>query len=280
MRKLIDSSIRIPGLGRLLLMVFRAKNTFGYSGKMFLKTIKWLFTSKETTNYTFDLEERNLKYLACLVAETTNISIDESIKYMNEILNDMNLKHHIASLTAISDYAFMADKEVKLSKRIGWYMFVRATKPKVVVETGVDKGLGSCVLTAALKRNRDEGFPGKYYGTDINPKAGYLLTGEYKEFGKILYGDSIESLSTLEEKIDLFINDSDHSAEYEAEEYKIITPKLSENSIILGDNSHTNNKLMEYSIKNNRRFVLFHEQPLDHWYPGGGIGISYNDYKY
>ena len=280
MRKLIYFLVRIPILGRFLLMMFRAKNAFRYFGKTFFQTIKWLFKSRETTNYTFDLEERNMQYLACLVAETTNISIDESRKYMNEILNDAELKHHIASLTALSDYAFMADKEVKFSKRIGWYMFARAIKPKVVVETGVDKGLGSCVLTAALKRNSDEGYQGKYYGTDINPKAGYLLTEPYKEFGEILYGDSIESLSSFKEEIDLFINDSDHSAEYEAEEYKTITPKLSENSIILGDNSHTNSKLMEYSIKNNRRFVLFHEQPLDHWYPGGGIGISCDNYQY
>lgn len=49
-------------------------------------------------------------------------------------------------------------------------------------------------------------FNGKYYGTDINPKAGYLLSGSYKEFSNILYGDSIESLASLDETIDLFIS--------------------------------------------------------------------------
>jgi len=194
---------------------------------------------------------------------------------MQEILEDKVLSNHIKSATTKSGYSFMADKDINYARRIGWYMFVRATKPKVIVETGVDKGLGSCVLTSALIRNLDEGYEGKYYGTDINPKAGYLLSGKYRQHGSILYGDSIQSLISLDEKIDLFINDSDHSADYEAEEYKTITSKLSNNAIILGDNSHTNEKLLEYSILTKRHYVFFGEKPANHWYPGAGIGISY-----
>ena len=60
----------------------------------------------------------------------------------------------------------------------------------------------------------------EYIGTDINPNAGYLFDEIYSENGKILYGDSIESLK-LNAEIDLFINDSDHSAEYEKENMKL-----------------------------------------------------------
>lgn len=275
MRKLIHFFMKIPVLGRLLFFLYRAKIAFGYLYKVVFKVIKWLIKSNETTNFTYDLEERNMQYLAYLVSETANITINEAIGYMDEILNDKELAQHIASETALSKRSHMADKGEKFGRRLGWYMFVRATKPKVIIETGVDKGLGACVLTSALKRNSGEGFNGKYYGTDINPRAGYLLSGPYKEFGKILYGDSIKSLLSLDESIDVFINDSDHSADYEAEEYRVVTPKLSENAIILGDNSHTNSKLMEYSIANNRRYILFREEPVDHWYQGAGIGISY-----
>ena len=75
------------------------------------------------------------------------------------------------------------------------------------METSVDKGLGACVLTAALIRNSKEGYPGRYYGTEINPEAGYLLQEEYAEFGEILWGDSIESLKKFDKKIDMFIHD-------------------------------------------------------------------------
>src|SRR5690606_983731 len=96
-------------------------------------------------------------------------------------------------------------------------------KPRCVVETGLDKGHGAVLLCAALQRNAAEGARhGQYYGTDINPAAGYLLSGPYAMYGKILVGDSIASLKTLTDPIDLFINDSDHSADYEYAEYRSI----------------------------------------------------------
>jgi predicted O-methyltransferase YrrM len=148
-------------------------------------------------------------------------------------------------------------------------------KPRVVVETGVDKGMGSCVLTAALRRNAQEGVAGKYYGTDINPRAGYLLSGPYAEFGEILYGDSIESLKALDAQIDLFINDSDHSADYEALEYETIAHKLTAHAVLLSDNAHCSGRLLDFSLDRNRSFLFYQEKPVNHWYPGAGIGFSF-----
>ena len=74
--------------------------------------------------------------------------------------------------------------------------------------------------------------------------------------------------------IDFFINDSDHGAEYEAREYETIHPRLAPDSIVLGDNSHTNTKLNEFSRKYSRPNLFVKEDPQDHWYPGAGIGIS------
>ena len=107
----------------------------------------------------------------------------------------------------------------------------------------------------------------------------FLLDGEYSNTGKILYGDSIESLSGLTEKIDLFINDSDHSDAYEYQEYLTIKHLLSDKSIILGDNSHCTDKLAVFSAEIKRSFLYFQEEPIDHWSPGGGIGISYTKKK-
>ena len=101
------------------------------------------------------------------------------------------------------------------------------------------------------------------------------MSGVYAETGKILYGDSIESLSQLDQKIDLFINDSDHSADYEYREYLTIKDKLAENAVILGDNSHVTDKLVLFSDFTKRNFLFFREEPSNHWYPGAGIGISF-----
>ena len=95
----------------------------------------------------------------------------------------------------------------------------------------------------------------------------------------MLYGDSIQSLQNFHHVIDLFINDSDHSAEYEEKEYETIAGKLSKNAIILGDNSHCSDKLLEFALKSGRGFVFFQERPSRHWYPGAGIGIAFRRTK-
>jgi predicted O-methyltransferase YrrM len=245
-----------------------------YSGA-FRKITVWLLTSRETVNFTYHLEETNRRYLAALIADITNKDFNEILRYIDEITNDSKLQCHVTEMTRRSDARFTSDPEARPARRVGWYAFVRALKPKIVVETGVDKGLGACVLTSALMKNTEEGYEGYYYGTDINPKAGYLMSGDYGKFGEILYGDSIDSLRNLNKQIDIFINDSDHSADYEQREYEAVKSKLSPDAIVLGDNAHVDDKLLDFALATGRRFIFFQEKPLNHWYPGAGIGIAF-----
>ncbi len=229
----------------------------------------------ELSNFTYDLTPRNLTELVHAIAVATGLPLCEIRTYVEEARNDSDL--HNALYDGLKQRGYDSDVIANpFGRRVGWYAFVRALKPSVIVETGVDRGHGSLILCAALLRNAEEGKPGRYYGTDINPDAGWLLRGKYAGVGKILYGDSIESLKALNEKIDLFINDSDHSADYEFREYEIIGPRLGEKAVILGDNSHTNDKLAQYSEQNGRQYLFFKEEPLAHWYPGAGIGISFS----
>lgn len=267
--------IRIPILGRIILFFYRMKITRFYVSKPYWNWFRWLFTSKETTNFTYKLDPTSKSYLAALISDITNTPIDTIQGYFKEIEEDQDLKNHIQDLNKKSGLSFKSDKEVLYGRRIGWYAFVRVLKPKVVVETGVDKGMGSTVLCLAIKKNKEEGFEGKYYGTDINPNAGYLLKGVYAEQGEILYGDSIETLKNVDFTIDLFINDSDHSDEYEYNEYKTIIDKLSPEGIILGDNAHCTDKLHKFSLEMNRSFLYYIEKPYKHWYPGASIGVSF-----
>jgi len=228
----------------------------------------------ELSNFTYDLTPRNLTELVHAIAVATGRPLGNIRAYVEEARNDADL--HNALYDGLKQRGYDSDVIANpFGRRVGWYAFVRALKPSVVVETGVDRGHGSLILCAGLLRNAQEGRLGRYYGTDINPDAGWLLRGKYAEVGQILFGDSIESLSALDEKIDLFINDSDHSADYEFREYETIEPRLSANAVILGDNSHTNDKLACYSEQSGRQYLFFKEEPLAHWYPGAGIGISF-----
>lgn len=275
MKALKNILSKTPILGAICFFFIRARNSLRYFLGPLSSLFIWLFTSRETTNYTYDLEAKNKLYLSSLVSDITGEKASEINSYLQELEKDIGLVNHIKKMTSGNALSYVADKASPFGRRIGWYLFVRATKPKIVVETGVDKGLGACVLTSALKRNSEEGHEGYYFGTDINPEAGYLLSGEFKKFGEILYGDSIDSLKKINKRIDLFINDSDHSADYEAREYETVQGMLSHDAIILGDNSHVTDKLFNFSIQTDRHFIFFQEKPFKHWYPGAGIGISF-----
>ena len=254
-------------------------NATRYFNKKYFQILKWTFSSREDTNFTYDLTDKNNLELLKIIESCVKVPFEKLQKYLNEILNDDELRVYLKKKIEESEFKSFADRNISFSRRVGWYVIARAIKPKIIMETGVDKGLGAVVLCSAILKNKEEGFPGKYYGTDINDQAGYLLNDKYKSVGKIIYGDSIISLKNFDKTIDVFINDSDHSGNYEYQEYLTIKNKLSTKAIILGDNSHATDKLLKFSIENERNFILFREEPKDHWYPGAGIGISFPNKK-
>jgi hypothetical protein len=260
---------------RIINFTRRIYNASKYYNKKYWQILKWGFKSREESNYTYALLPSNLRYLADTISVVTGVEHQTILNYIIEAETDSVLKETIKKAIKNSSLKRHADREIYFGRRLGWYAFARIIKPGIIIETGIDKGLGSILLCAALLRNNEEGFPGRYYGTDINPAAGYILSGKYKEAGQILYGDSIQSLLNFHDPIDLFINDSDHSTEYEYQEYKTVEKLLTANSIILGDNSHCSDKLAAFSNETGRNFLFFREEPMNHWYPGAGIGISF-----
>lgn len=269
--------IQTPVLGRLYLMATRLVTALRYYKKPLSELIHWLITSKETTNFTYDLDDLNKKYLASFISQVTRKDRQEILGYLQEIETDEPLRQHIHQATIRSERRHTADHIARFGRRIGWYAMVRAIKPHVVVETGVDKGLGSCAITAALKKNTEQGHPGFYYGVDIHPRAGFLLCGVYATFGHIIHSDSIKALEKIPAPIDLLISDSDHSYAYERREYDVVNAKLSPEGMIISDNAHATDALLKFAENTGRKFSFFQEKPVNHWYPGAGIGVVYHE---
>jgi len=254
---------------------FRIRIVWPHCRRALGNAVRWLVRSREDTNLTYDLTERNISHLAAFVANVMGGSPAEAAAHIRELREDRELADHVRRLTEEADMTDSADPVVRYGRRLGWYAIVRRRKPRVVVETGVDKGLGSCVISAALRRNAAEGRPGRLYALDIDPKAGWLLRPPYSEHGTLLVGDALDSLKNLKETVDLFISDSDHSAEYEAREYRAVEALLAEDALVISDNAHCTDALVEFARETGRRFLYFQEVPTDHWYPGAGIGIAF-----
>jgi predicted O-methyltransferase YrrM len=247
-----------------------------YDATLLRASARWLVSSREHHNYTYDLTALSRQHLAWFVAVVCDVPVKQVRGYLHEIESDDRLRQHIERATAAAARRRLADRQVRYARRIGWYAIVRATRPAHAVETGVDKGLGSCVLAAALLRNAAEGHPGRLTSLDINPEAGYLArTAPWSEVIDLVIGDSVASIAALDRPVDLLLHDSDHSRVHEQREFEAVETKLAPGAMLLTDNVTHTNVLAEHAERTGRRFLAYRETPVRHWYPGDGIGVAW-----
>lgn len=257
-------------LAPLAALPVRAKSVGTYDLRVMRESLRWLVQSREHTNYTYEITDLNMGQLAWFVANLTNHDVHAVRTYMDELLTDQELADHIVSSTLASSRRGLADPVPRFGRRLGWYAMVRALEPDLVVETGTDKGLGSIVLAAAILRNGH----GRLITIDVNPAAGYLIGGRWAQVVDYVQGDSHTVLRNIANPIGLFIHDSVHTPVHELEEYRLIEPNLSDESVVTSDNSDVDPTLMEWAERRGWRFEFFHEIPTKHWCQGGGIGAA------
>ena len=235
----------------------------------------WIFTSKEYTNYTLSISPLHLNYMACFVSQIADIPFEKARGYIQELMDDTSIPavvtEHIKACSANNSI----DAEVRYGKRVVWYALARHFKPKTIIETGIDKGLGSVAMCLALIKNWEEGSPGYYFGLDINPQAGYLIQKPFSEIGRVLVGDSIESIQKFPDPIDFLICDSDHTIGYETREYQTAESKLSPRALIISDTASYDGSLFDYARATGRDFLYCPEYAEKHWYPGDGVGVAW-----
>jgi predicted O-methyltransferase YrrM len=247
-----------------------------HDARVFATSARWLFTSREHTNFTYDVTGPSREELAWLVATVGDIPVERARAYFAELESDGALREHIERITARAARRGLADRRVRYARRIGWYALVRALRPAHVVETGTDKGLGACVLAAALLRNSADGAPGRVTSMDINPDAGYLVASEpWSTVVDLRIGDSIASIAGLERPVDMFLHDSDHSAAHERREFVAVEERLAPGAVLLTDNVTNSDVLARHAEATGRRYLAYREQPARHWYPGDGVGVAW-----
>jgi len=118
--------------------------------------------------------------------------------------------------------------------RITLYAVIRASKPKVVVETGTAAGASSAYILAALEKNGK----GYLYSVDIEHKArwsGHLIPDYLRARVQLITGDSLSVLSNLMKEIghvDFFLHDSLHTYAHMIAEYEIAYQHMRRSGVI------------------------------------------------
>ncbi len=243
-----------------------------YDAHLIGRSVDWLFHSRETTNFTYDLDSLNRDQLGWFISAVAGTEVGQVRAWMRELEEDKNLFDQLTSRLSTNPRRKICAKEPHWARRLGWYSLVRAIQPAHVVETGTHLGLGSCVIAAALLRNGH----GRLTTIDIDPEAGYLITDPWASVIDRRTGNSIEMLKELRD-VDIFLHDSLHTYDYETSELLAVEPNLRTDAIVLSDHAHESSALSDWAERNGRHYLFFKEQPLNHWWPGDGIGAAWTD---
>jgi predicted O-methyltransferase YrrM len=254
--------------------LFRLRSLAAFVMQAFSRGIRWYFKSREYTNFTYEISPASTKYLGALLANVFRVPLEDVERYFSEVLNDAELAAFLERQVQGSPERYFADVPIRYGRRIGWYAMVRLLRPQVVVESGIDRGVGTCVLASAMLRNRREGSSGTVVAMDVSPRAGAFLAPPYSDVVRVQRGDSLPLLEALGQDVDLFIHDSDHSAVHERAEYEIVRPRLSKGGILVTDNAELTDTLFEFARAQGMEFWHWREEALHSVHAGGGIGLA------
>lgn len=237
-------------------------------------SVRYLLRGRELSNFTYEIE--NVSELAPFIAHALGRNDHEVSAALAEIFADDEL------IASVSDrLATRADRERRamIGRRAGWYCVVRLEKPRLIVETGTRDGLGSAVILRALKRNTEEGSQGRLMTFDVRPDSGWAIPLELRSACQVLVGDVRELLPTSTEgvEIDILIHDSHHTYEHETFEFQTAFDRRGSRLVLVSDNAHATTALSDFASEHGGSYAYFEEKPLDHFYPGGGIGLSVID---
>lgn len=193
---------------------------------------------RDVDNFLFDLAGINLK---------------EAQKYMEELIGNRKFRNALNSHNLVkSGYC-----EKYLGSYAPWrmalYVIIRATKPALVVETGVLHGLSSAVILQALYENE----AGSLFSIDLpstdlpeGMRPGWRVPQYLKSRWELKLGKSRNKLEQLLEelgKIDIFLHDSEHTYKNMMWEYTTAWARIKKGGFLLSHDIEVNEAFSEFS---------------------------------
>ena len=217
--------------------------------------------------------------LSCSVSE-----IDGFVVELAESGIEKRLQANVAGVSGFESANFESIEAFSLFRTL-LYVTVRASRPKLIIETGVLHGFGSTFLLAGLAKNGDGqlvsiDLPSRdlsleYQGTFALPDdrdAGWAIPDELRAHQHVLLGRS-ETL--LPEAIaqfgapDVFLHDSDHSYQHIMMEIALAWAHM-KSGLILVDNVEQNRAFADFAAGTSSPNAVFssYNQPDRVWQHG------------
>ena len=190
-----------------------------------------------------------------LLAHHAERSCAELMRYRRELLGDREFQSHLER--CLHDIHYVLPEAAEL------YAVVRASKPRVIVETGVASGLSSAHILRALDRNavgtlHSIDLPNVQQGSVLpeGRTSGWIVPDSLRGRWKLQLGDSRELLPRVLEsldRVDIFLHDSDHSYEAMLFEFEQAYPRLEAGGLLLSDDTHLHAAWDDFCAKHGLR---------------------------
>jgi hypothetical protein len=233
--------------------------------------LRYILLDPEVESYTYRVA--NIDGMLTTIAEATGTPVEELRHYVAEADTDPELRDN---LTRRLRWRFDVKHRPELANRLGWYVLVRALRPRLVVETGVYHGFGSLTLLRALERNAADGSPGELVSFDISEEAGSFVDRRRYPGWRHVVGETTEILrgSLDGRQIGAVFQDSNHSVAVQELEFGVALASP-EPTLLLVDGSCGESPVLEQLTRERggdyRRVRL---GAADHWYQRGALTFS------
>ena len=242
-----------------------------YKRKGVTHVLHWLFFGKEISNFIYEIE--NIDELIHTCQTITNIPFEE----LQKILSEIDFDNEEFKTFFSDDFYEKYGKKNIFGRRLLWYILVRALKPELVIESGIDKGLASCLLIYAQYKNKTETKENfEYIGTDIMKKNQFCFNFKNNNFDKykFIFDDTLNFLASFNDKKKIiYISDAEHNFDFELKEFNMIKKNLAPNSVLISDNN--SGSLSKFSISNKKKLTYFNEKSKNFWYKDATTSGSY-----
>lgn len=221
---------------------------------------------------TFTYSPANTGELLERLARVLGRPPEELAGYLAEAESDRELGAAVAADIGWR-VAFLKRRQRLPAHHLSAWIVIRATKPQLVVETGILEGLGSRTMLQALRRNGAEGQPGRLASFDVLPGAGEPLVPERLRGGwEPTYEPTPDSLRNHLEgrEVGLYVHDSVPTGEHLRAELEQVLPRAAPGAVLMTATGWAG-VLEELGAGLGVAVETLRERPRDHFYGGNVV---------
>lgn len=237
--------------------------------------LRYLLFDPELDNYTFELADED--EFARAVAQAVDASLARIRELFEQLKEDARFNSDVRSRTR---GRLDVKRRPPLGRRLGWYALVRELRPRLVVECGVQDGIGSAVLLRALECNLEEGYPGRLMSFDAMPGAGWMVPDRMRQHWQLVtaYIDRATLDSVLAgEEVGVLIEDTAAGYDVERLSYEAALDHAADRLVLVSGSAQVSSALKDLADERSLPYWQVQGRPRAHFHPGIQTGLcSFN----